>query len=341
MAITYAIFEGENSESNVINTIRKGNLLLDLQKLQKNPIFCISVDIRRTPTFLCKTEVYSFQVNEHWLTLSADLLQKALNVNPEIWIHIRTTRKLLVVEVEGKGSATDVQATKSLLELHKPKKQRKLMHIPEMSFLATNYPKVHESLKHTTKEHVHLETPPAHPGTLSSNEASCRIHKWGAGCERNGCMIKRSKCENKGIVPTEMELALEYTQQGASHEVSKPGQYICCQNHKLIVTLKTTPGPRNDCKSLPSHSSSLEDNIVSFVAETISCNLCLHSLPSKGSFKDGDGVEILFSVKASTNSDIIFFFTSAQDGYKLLDDERLSLADNLKKAHDQNQNKSK
>ncbi|GJT21811.1 hypothetical protein Tco_0891748 [Tanacetum coccineum] len=30
----------------------------------------------------------------------------------------------------------------------------------------------------------------------------------------------RSKCENKGIVPTEMELVLEYTQQGASHEVS-------------------------------------------------------------------------------------------------------------------------
>ncbi|GJS83705.1 hypothetical protein Tco_0750246 [Tanacetum coccineum] len=29
-----------------------------------------------------------------------------------------------------------------------------------------------------------------------------------------------SKCENKGIVPTEMELVLEYTQQGASHEVS-------------------------------------------------------------------------------------------------------------------------
>ncbi|GJX76081.1 retrovirus-related pol polyprotein from transposon TNT 1-94, partial [Tanacetum coccineum] len=47
------------------------------------------------------------------------------------------------------------------------------------------------------------------------------------------------------------------------------------------------------------------------------------------------------SVKASANSDIIFFFTSAQDGNKLLDDERLSLADDLKKAHDQNQNKSK
>nr|GEU81980.1 hypothetical protein [Tanacetum cinerariifolium] len=32
--------------------------------------------------------------------------------------------------------------------------------------------------------------------------------------------IKRSKCDNKGIVPTEMELELEQTQQGSSHEVS-------------------------------------------------------------------------------------------------------------------------
>nr|GEV41953.1 hypothetical protein [Tanacetum cinerariifolium] len=33
--------------------------------------------------------------------------------------------------------------------------------------------------------------------------------------------IKRSKSKNKGIVPTEMELVLEETQQGFSHEVSK------------------------------------------------------------------------------------------------------------------------
>nr|GEY96045.1 hypothetical protein [Tanacetum cinerariifolium] len=32
--------------------------------------------------------------------------------------------------------------------------------------------------------------------------------------------IKWSKCENKGIVPTEMELELEQTQQGFGHEVS-------------------------------------------------------------------------------------------------------------------------
>ncbi|GJX31169.1 reverse transcriptase [Tanacetum coccineum] len=63
------------------------------------------------------------------------------------------------------------------------------------------------------------------------------------------------------------------------------------------------------------------------------------------SFKDGDGDGDTHNershkgVKASANSDIIFFFTSAQDGNRLLDDERLSLADDLKKAHDHNQNK--
>ncbi|GKF81189.1 hypothetical protein Tco_0239791, partial [Tanacetum coccineum] len=35
-----------------------------------------------TLTHDAKTGVYSFQVNEHWLTLSADLLRKALNVTP-------------------------------------------------------------------------------------------------------------------------------------------------------------------------------------------------------------------------------------------------------------------
>nr|GFA63662.1 hypothetical protein [Tanacetum cinerariifolium] len=71
--------------------------------------------------------------------------------------------------------------------------------------------------------------------------------------------IKRSKNKNKEKVATEMELVLEQTQQGTSHEVSvstegveelkrkfkikgekkealltprqKLSQYICCQNH--------------------------------------------------------------------------------------------------------------
>ncbi|GKD11431.1 retrovirus-related pol polyprotein from transposon TNT 1-94 [Tanacetum coccineum] len=86
--------------------IGKKNLLLDLQKLQKNPIFRISVDIRQNTNYVrafttsanvpsiyiqlfwntlthdAKTGVYSFQVDEHWLTLSDDLLRKALNVTP-------------------------------------------------------------------------------------------------------------------------------------------------------------------------------------------------------------------------------------------------------------------
>ncbi|GJU06948.1 putative late blight resistance protein homolog R1B-23 [Tanacetum coccineum] len=152
--------------------IGKGNLLLDLQKLKKNPIFRILVDIRQntnvvrafttsanvpsiyiqlfwnTLTHDAKTRVYSFQVDEHWLTLSDDLLWKALDVTPAdsahpfesplditftrrkvplnwlmkmkfnrllnlIWMMMmstnynETTRKLPVVEVKGKGSATD------------------------------------------------------------------------------------------------------------------------------------------------------------------------------------------------------------------------------------------
>ncbi|GJR21499.1 retrovirus-related pol polyprotein from transposon TNT 1-94 [Tanacetum coccineum] len=49
----------------------------------------------------------------------------------------------------------------------------------------------------------------------------------------------RSKCENKGIVPTEMELVLEYTQQGASHEVSehlKMEMEIPCSNKIKFIT---------------------------------------------------------------------------------------------------------
>ncbi|GKE38676.1 hypothetical protein Tco_1462081 [Tanacetum coccineum] len=37
---------------------------------------------------------------------------------------------------------------------------------------------------------------------------------------------KRSKCENKGKVPTEMELVLEQTQQGTSYEVSVSAKWV-------------------------------------------------------------------------------------------------------------------
>ncbi|GJX75663.1 hypothetical protein Tco_0322474 [Tanacetum coccineum] len=46
-------------------------------------------------------------------------------------------------------------------------------------------------------------------------------------------------------------------------------------------------------------------------------------------------------VKASANSDIVYFFTSAQDGDPLQDDVRLCLGDDLKKAQDHNQRQEK
>ncbi|GJU35685.1 hypothetical protein Tco_1184039 [Tanacetum coccineum] len=43
------------------------------------------------------------------------------------------------------------------------------------------------------------------------------------------------------------------------------------------------------------------------------------------------------SVKASANSDVMYFFTSAQDGNPIQDDVRLCLSDDLKKAQDHSQ----
>ncbi|GJY75548.1 hypothetical protein Tco_0480664 [Tanacetum coccineum] len=56
-----------------------------------------------------------------------------------------------------------------------------------------------------------------------------------------------------------------------------------------------------------------------------------------GSFKDGDGdgdTQPHKGVKASANSDVMYSFTSAQDGDPLQDDVRLCLGDDLKKAQD-------
>ncbi|GJV19584.1 retrovirus-related pol polyprotein from transposon TNT 1-94 [Tanacetum coccineum] len=87
-------------------TIGKSNLLFNAQKIQKNPIFLISVDILsntnffqaftasanvpaiylqqfwKTMSYNEKTGVYSCQLDEQWFDLSADLLRKALAITP-------------------------------------------------------------------------------------------------------------------------------------------------------------------------------------------------------------------------------------------------------------------
>ncbi|GJT63870.1 retrovirus-related pol polyprotein from transposon TNT 1-94 [Tanacetum coccineum] len=60
--------------------IGKSNLLFNAQKIQKNPIFQIS----NTMKYDEKSEVYSFQIDEQWFDLSADLLKKALAITPVI-----------------------------------------------------------------------------------------------------------------------------------------------------------------------------------------------------------------------------------------------------------------
>ncbi|GJR75263.1 hypothetical protein Tco_0087628 [Tanacetum coccineum] len=86
--------------------IGKSNLLFDAQKIQKNPIFQISVDILRNTNFFRafsasasvpaiyiqqfwntmkydeKTGVYCCQVDEQWFNISADLIRKALDITP-------------------------------------------------------------------------------------------------------------------------------------------------------------------------------------------------------------------------------------------------------------------
>ncbi|GKA94388.1 hypothetical protein Tco_0816426 [Tanacetum coccineum] len=63
--------------------IGKSNLLMDLQKMQKNPIFRISNTLGKDS----KTGVYSFQLDELWFNLNADLLRKALGITPKDFAH--------------------------------------------------------------------------------------------------------------------------------------------------------------------------------------------------------------------------------------------------------------
>ncbi|GJY70660.1 hypothetical protein Tco_0474363 [Tanacetum coccineum] len=91
--------------------IGKSNLLMDLQKMQKNPIFHISVDILQNTNFFSaftassdvpsiyiqlfwntltmdtKSSIYSFQLDELWFTLDADLLRSALGITPKDSAH--------------------------------------------------------------------------------------------------------------------------------------------------------------------------------------------------------------------------------------------------------------
>ncbi|GJW77639.1 retrovirus-related pol polyprotein from transposon TNT 1-94 [Tanacetum coccineum] len=61
----------------------------------------------------------------------------------------------------------------------------------------------------------------------------------------------------------------------------KPGQYICCQNHKLIADIENDiMDPVMQCTTLPSHSGFSQKKLVSFVTEihTLSIDISLRDL---------------------------------------------------------------
>ncbi|GJY17603.1 hypothetical protein Tco_0389094 [Tanacetum coccineum] len=130
-----------------------------------------------------------------------------------------------------------------------------------------------------------------------------------------------SKSENKGKVPTEMELVLELTQQGSSHEVSVSTEGV--EELKGIVKIKGVKKEAlHTLRQKPEHPS--ETNV--FHNED--------GNPTRANIKQalGSYERSHKGVKASANSDIVYFFTSAQDGDPLQDDVRLCLGDDLKKA---------
>ncbi|GJW02105.1 hypothetical protein Tco_1560961 [Tanacetum coccineum] len=60
----------------------------------------------------------------------------------------------------------------------------------------------------------------------------------------------------------------------------KPGQYICCQNHKLIADIENDiMDPVMQCTTLPSHSGFSQQKLVSFVTEihTLSIDISFRS----------------------------------------------------------------
>ncbi|GJY55197.1 hypothetical protein Tco_0446861 [Tanacetum coccineum] len=99
-------------------------------------------------------------------------------------------------------------------------------------------------------------------------------------------MIKRSKCENKGIVPTKMELVLEYTQQGASHEVSDhlkmemEMEIPSSSNVKLITECSDTTYTCYEVMKDLIKVSKLPQTLISYSSSQEDANLkLLRSLP--------------------------------------------------------------
>nr|GEW42942.1 hypothetical protein [Tanacetum cinerariifolium] len=76
-----------------------------------------------------------------------------------------------------------------------------------------------------------------------------------------GMIEKKELCENKGIVPTEMELVLEQTQQGSSHKVLVSTEGV--EELKRIVAVHSSLRvPNNKCTLIESRANEIHQNLT-------------------------------------------------------------------------------
>ncbi|GJY43435.1 hypothetical protein Tco_0431648 [Tanacetum coccineum] len=162
-------------------------------KLQKNPIFYISVDISRTQTSLGHSLHHKFPsiyIQLFWNTLTHDaktgrsLLHD--NIVPKPDLALELGKSISLTEAEEEAVAREVHATHARIvsgpdpepmqedqtgsnsgKLHVSLAGPNPEHMDD-EFLATAYPKVHENLKLITDERVIEENPESHSGSMSS-----------------------------------------------------------------------------------------------------------------------------------------------------------------------------
>ncbi|GJV51745.1 hypothetical protein Tco_1447486, partial [Tanacetum coccineum] len=221
---------------NVDQLIGKGNLLLDLQKLQKNPIFCISVDIRQNTNFVraftTSANVPSIYIQLFWNALTHDaktgrsLLHD--NIVPKPDLALELGKSISLTEAEEEAVAREVHATHARIVSEsepKPTQRRQSGIAFRDSFIVSK-----KRSSDSTKKFKGIQTlTPAkqeaadimkalkeskkmskrQPGTGGSNEGTGNI----LGVPDESTVISRASSEGTGSkpgVPDEEKLILEW-----------------------------------------------------------------------------------------------------------------------------------
>ncbi|GJU03864.1 hypothetical protein Tco_1114202 [Tanacetum coccineum] len=134
---------------------------------------------------------------------------------------------------------------------------------------------------------------------------------------------RKKRGENKGKVSTEMELVWNKPIKGSSLEV----RVAVSSSLRLLEPKRTVESRAKRSSINPVRTQHPSETMVFYNED---------GNPARANIKQALGRPHK-GVKASANSNIMYFFTSAQDGDPLQDDVRLCLGDDLKKAQDHNQ----